>query len=78
MTGKKAGNDNKKGRNDAPFVTLTLNPSPPVILTLTLNEVKRKGKNLILLRTGSVKGKGLAVTEPATMPTVLFPALLLG
>ena len=49
-------------RNDAPFVTLTLNPSPPVILTLTLNEVKRKGKDLILLRTGSVKAKGLAVT----------------
>ena len=23
MTGKKAGNDNKKGRNDAPFVTLS-------------------------------------------------------
>ena len=46
----------KKGRHDVPFVTLTLNPSLLVILSVA--------KNLILLRTGSVKGKCLAMTEP--------------
>jgi len=52
----------KKGRHDTHSVTLTLNPSLLVILTLTLSVTKRKGKNLIPLRTGSVKGKGLAMT----------------
>ena len=45
----------KKGRHDAPFVTLPLNPSLLVILSVA--------KNLMLLRTGSVKGKCLAMTE---------------
>jgi len=34
--------------------TLTVNPSPPVILTPIY-----RGKDLILLRVDSVKGKGL-------------------
>ncbi len=36
-------------------VTLTLNPSPPVILSVA--------KNLVVLRVNSLKGKGLKALE---------------
>ena len=47
------------------------NPSPSVILTLTLNEVKGKGKNLkIPLRVNSVKSRFIGTTGFALATTL--------